>query len=1658
MPKLINPLKGLVDYVNDIKPYHTKILEVLIEYVYQDRIKAIVIDNHTLVIDTTFPEANLTQVNPCGGYDSMPYDSTGRHILITPSISEVTTFAYDSFSYDTQPYEYVTNDKNLIDTIDNTILVLGDRTNDMVVGSKISLYSYIEDYTGTWSITDVNIIDNSFYLDGNLTQSLKIGERFVVNDSNFNVIHIDSLLQANDISHHLHINGDITQYLRVGQSISISNSINAGVFTVVNYVYHILSDKTVITTQQPVILNNTPESNVQFIFPITNNGNYIISGIVYHVIEDKTELKVDGLLKTMTDNGYMVFEKYTLVLPTPENNGLFTIEDTQYIPSMINSWPGYPNIDFPNYIVGDKEHTIVKLLEPLDPVPTTNFSRKQLYITSFVFDKIKIHNVLPYSRIISGKPNEGYNYFTINNSVLTTSPNSGGFVIRGDISGSNIRVGDSFRVSNISGLNGFYTIYSIAYELLSNQTTILTTENITQIYDIINVPNGLPVGKVTFDIISNAFVIEGNYVGRFHQGYTFNVFGGDYSGNYTTLHSDYYNGYTRIRVSDTIAPFNIGAMIENITINSPTTSSIIVYGDQRAYFNNKPNVFIIGSSGNNGSWEIIDVVYDNITHKSEILINGTLDITAVGGKVSSVLFGYIEEHIHGYDEQPSFCKVTQSTLIHVKIGETLHIKGRNMQLHDDIIAYNLENTNTTGYEFPINTIISPSSPPVDLPTYIVGDLNEPVLDEISLNPVMFNEMSSHIWQNQDHNMYITHSITPDLIPSGLTFHVHTQHQYQTVWIITHNLQQKYVAVRVVDEVDSEIYPSSIHYNTQNELEVTFTSPSIGRVICFADGDDWQLRNQYYLYEANVPTTSWNITHTLNQKYVNVTIVDDNDYVFLPTDIEYIDNFNLVVSFTTPHMGKAILLGDDDNSTTVEDYFLYEQLSGDNQWIINHNLNQQYVIVTIVDDNDNVKLPLYVEYLTPNQLVVYFSTNETGKAIVLGKEIKKEHITHKRITTGYWVDTTTNTFYYRTAYSIRQNNGDINSPYIVIDSGWDIFTDKVPGFNSIIKAIPKTYLYETETQLIQTMGEYNNLPNINIELMQVELPYIIDGFDFIYKYELFDITVNSIKADVNILTPTTFTIVYPIPDIGDDVVVKIYKDDRNETNAYVSPYGSVPHINLHTNVDLYSPNCIQLYGGNYINHLCLVNDLVAIDGISEIPCTIRYINTHDIAINSYTLVGDFTWLFLPNGLFRAYSNDLIYWDDYTVVNSIFDGVYTIIETINNINPIHGLIFGVVYIDSLMNDDVSTLVYVNQTIPNLTHVRYYHNYFSMTVSTSIDDNTTPDDRTASSTVTEQMQFEIISSYDFDILNKDYILNTLYVDGDITNLLLPSTDFAIVGSTINDGIYSVDSISYDSLNDTTEVQANPIFNGDDMFYQNHETYYLYENSIPSVQWSINHNLNQKYVIVTVVDDNDIVFNPLNIEYVDENNLIVHFTTNKTGKAIVVGEEVIAPTNNDNYFIFEQTTLDTTWVVNHTLDENYVSVLVLDDNDSILFPLSIVFVSNNQLIVSFTNAKIGKVVCVGGRNNVPIGTRYYLHEQTILDSTWNINHNMGTKYTNITVINDNNFVFIPYEIEYVDENNTTIHFNSDYIGKVVIIGDNLHVGTEGKIEFTKIENIVVI
>jgi hypothetical protein len=76
----IDPVESLVDYVLEVKPYHTKIFEVVVEYVHTDVLKAKIKDSVDMCINVGFPDLNTFFDIPI-----LAIDQTNRIITVKGS-------------------------------------------------------------------------------------------------------------------------------------------------------------------------------------------------------------------------------------------------------------------------------------------------------------------------------------------------------------------------------------------------------------------------------------------------------------------------------------------------------------------------------------------------------------------------------------------------------------------------------------------------------------------------------------------------------------------------------------------------------------------------------------------------------------------------------------------------------------------------------------------------------------------------------------------------------------------------------------------------------------------------------------------------------------------------------------------------------------------------------------------------------------------------------------------------------------------------------------------------------------------------------------------------------------------------------------------------------------------------------------------------------------------------------------------------------------------------------------------------------------------------------------------------------------------------------------------------------------------------------------
>jgi hypothetical protein len=175
------------------------------------------------------------------------------------------------------------------------------------------------------------------------------------------------------------------------------------------------------------------------------------------------------------------------------------------------------------------------------------------------------------------------------------------------------------------------------------------------------------------------------------------------------------------------------------------------------------------------------------------------------------------------------------------------------------------------------------------------------------------------------------------------------------------------------------------------LEEDFpTSPQPGRVlfknsdrtlyICAEIGDlpIWvpltQVRNMYR-HTQTVAAMEWTIPHNLGMAPVLVQVYDLDGKWILPDETQYTSNNAVLVKFSAPTQGQAVILrgalvGEIGEAAAYEQSF-----TNSTTWVVTHGLGYNPDIKVYVD-NKQVQ-PASIVHDSVNQTTVTFTTAQTG---------------------------------------------------------------------------------------------------------------------------------------------------------------------------------------------------------------------------------------------------------------------------------------------------------------------------------------------------------------------------------------------------------------------------------------------------------------------------------------------------------------------------------------------------------------------------------------------------------------------------------------------------------------------------------------------------------
>lgn len=190
--KVLDPVQGLVDYINDIKPYHTKVVEVLVEYVYGEDLDVTILEDIHTIIDMYRPnvcvsikdletqlerlQAVRTELALAG--DTPEYlieqqqeliDELTQRIATAREAADCSLTYYCQRGYSLVPFgapyggwpiippsqvltdaEY--NTYPAFDVSSGSVTIPGDRTSEIRAGDQVTVVSWIEDFSDPQNI------------------------------------------------------------------------------------------------------------------------------------------------------------------------------------------------------------------------------------------------------------------------------------------------------------------------------------------------------------------------------------------------------------------------------------------------------------------------------------------------------------------------------------------------------------------------------------------------------------------------------------------------------------------------------------------------------------------------------------------------------------------------------------------------------------------------------------------------------------------------------------------------------------------------------------------------------------------------------------------------------------------------------------------------------------------------------------------------------------------------------------------------------------------------------------------------------------------------------------------------------------------------------------------------------------------------------------------------------------------------------------------------------------------------------------------------------------------------------------------------------------------------------------------------------------------
>lgn len=138
-----------------------------------------------------------------------------------------------------------------------------------------------------------------------------------------------------------------------------------------------------------------------------------------------------------------------------------------------------------------------------------------------------------------------------------------------------------------------------------------------------------------------------------------------------------------------------------------------------------------------------------------------------------------------------------------------------------------------------------------------------------------------------------------------------------------------------------------------------------------------------------------------------------------------------------------------------------------------------------------------------------------------------------------------------------------------------------------------------------------------------------------------------------------------------------------------------------------------------------------------------------------------------------------------------------------------------------------------------------------------------------------------------------------------------------------------------------------------------YIHQQDVAGAVWTVPHGMNSAKVIVQVYNSDNQLVVPDSVEGIDADTVEITFSQAVTGHAIVMIGNLDGLTKPDVAFQLDVTVATTEVTVDHVLGYAPIIRFITTDGYEVL-PSSVQHTTNNQTVLTFTNAVTGTVLCM--------------------------------------------------------------------------------------------------